>query len=75
MKNKQKILIAIVIITLLVILASSITFIINKLPKRSNVKDDNYIMVNDVLQEITVDSEDDINMQDEERCFRNNKNS
>ena len=64
-KNKIKIIILssmIGIIFLSTVISTVVTTISNENKKDNN---DNLIMVNNVLQDITVDSDDDINLQDE----------
>lgn len=61
-KNKVKIIIISAILAI-IILAVVISLIVSKVSKNNNV-DDNIIYVNDVPQEVTVDSEDDIMLSD-----------
>ena len=64
-KNKIKIIILssmIGIIFLSTVISTVVTTISNENKKDNN---DNLIMVNNVLQDITVDSDDDIDLQDE----------
>lgn len=58
-RNKMIIFGSIIGIVLLAIIMSAIIM------TKSKENDENFIMVNDVLQEITTDSEDDIDLQDE----------
>lgn len=63
-KNKIKI-IAICSIIAIIILAIVISIIVSKVSKNNNV-DNNIIYVNDIPQEVTTDSEDDIMLSDKE---------
>lgn len=65
MKKSKIKLIAIGIILLIIILAVIISIIVSKFSKDNNI-DNNIIYVNDIPQEVTVDSEDDIVLADEE---------
>ena len=64
MKKSKIKLIAIGIILLIIILAVIISIIVSKFSKDNNI-DNNIIYVNDIPQEVTVDSEDDIVLADE----------